>query len=111
MGKRAGNLLADKYEEQSSIHVTAEQQREAYGRCYANMNHAKSYHTSGPDLITNEILTYLDSAATGDLQSQLEIWSPSPNPEKVQNYPSYRPVIMTSCVVKTLERIINERLQ
>ena len=81
----------------------------------------------GPDGITNEMLIHLGCAAVCKLlqifnhsweQGVLpQIWREATmipilkklkDPKKAN---SYRPVILTSCVVKTMERIVNERLK
>ena len=87
----------------------------------------KTRKSPGPDLISNEMLTHLGSTAQGKL---LEIFNSSWNqgvlpqiwreaimkpllktgkdPKKAS---SYRPISLTSCVGKTMERIVNERLR
>ena len=86
----------------------------------------KTKKSPGPDGITNEMLKHLGNVAvlkllaifnhswtTGTLA---QIWREAimiPVYKKGKNKynpASYRPISLTSCVVKTLERIINERL-
>ena len=87
----------------------------------------KARKSPGPDGVSNEMLTHLGSAAQCKL---LEIFNSSwekgklpqvwreatmtpilktgKDPKKAN---SYRPISLTSCMVKTLERIVNERLR
>ena len=81
----------------------------------------------GPDGITNEMLIHLGSAAVCKLlqiynhsweqgvlpqiwreATMIPILKKGKDPKKAN---SYRPVSLTSCVVKTMERIVNERLK
>ena len=81
----------------------------------------------GPDGITNEMLIHLGSAAVCKLlqiynhsweqgvlpqiwreATMIPILKKGKDPKKAN---SYRPVSLTSCVVKTHERIVNERLK
>ena len=83
--------------------------------------------SSGPDGITNEMLIHLGSAAVCKLlqiynhsweqgvlpqiwraATMIPILKKGKDPKKAN---SYRPVSLTSCVVKTMERIVNERLK
>ncbi|KAK7101835.1 hypothetical protein V1264_020159 [Littorina saxatilis] len=88
---------------------------------------SKAKKSPGPDGITNEMLTHLGSAAENKLLevfnsswqegSLPQLWREAimipilkkgKDPKKAT---SYRPISLTSCVVKTLERIVNERLR
>ena len=81
----------------------------------------------GPDGITNEMLIHLGSAAVCKLlqiynhsweqgvlpqmwreATMIPILKKGKDPKKAN---SYRPVSLTSCVVKTMDRIVNERLK
>ena len=81
----------------------------------------------GPDGISNEMLTHLGSAA---LKKLLEIFNSSwergtlpqiwreaimtpihKSGKDPKRATSYRPISLTSCVVKTMERMVNKRLQ
>lgn len=87
----------------------------------------KTQKSPGPDGITNEMLTHLGNTAMCKLlyiynyswkQGQLpQIWKEATmipvhkkgkDPKKAA---SYRPISLTSCVVKTMERIVNARLK
>ena len=87
----------------------------------------KTKKSPGPDGITNEMLIHLGPTATSKLleiynhswkQGQLpQIWREAimipilkkgKDPKKAA---SYRPVSLTSCVVKTMEMIVNARLK
>lgn len=87
----------------------------------------KKKKSPGPDNITNEMLQHLGSAA---IQKLLDIYNMSwttgqvpqcwreatmiPVLKKGKNKSkalSYRPISLTSCVCKTLERIVNQRMQ
>ena len=87
----------------------------------------KPRKSPGPDGITNEMLIHLGSAAVCKLlqifnhsweQGVLpQIWREAimipilkkgKTPKKAN---SYRPISLTSCVVKTMERVVNERLK
>ena len=90
--------------------------------CFA-LRQLKAKKSSGPDAITNEMLTHLGNKATCKL---LEIfnhsWATDTLPQKWRkatmipilkkgNDPkqaaSYRPISLTSCVGKTMERVVN----
>ena len=87
----------------------------------------KKKKAPGPDGITNEMLMYLTGASLkklleifnltwekGDVPQQWKeaIMIPLLKKGKNKSKPlSYRPISLTSCVCKTMERIINERLQ
>ena len=87
----------------------------------------KAKKSPGPDGVSNEMLTHLGSAAVYKLLevfnsswedgSLPQIWKEAimkpilksgKDPKKAV---SYRPISLTSCVVKTMERIVNERLR
>ena len=87
----------------------------------------KKKKSPGPDNITNEILQHLGNSA---LQTLLDIfyisWKEGQVPQcwkeatmipilkrgkNKSKAPSYRPSSLTSCVCKTMERIVNQRLQ
>ena len=87
----------------------------------------KKKKSPGPDGITNEMLKYLGNTA---LQKLLDIFNHSwksgevpqcwreatmiPVLKKGKNRSkalSYRPISLTSCVCKTMERIVNRRMQ
>ena len=88
---------------------------------------AKSHDTApGPDQIHYQILKHLpDLALYSLLEIMNDIWDkgefpdswkealiiPIPKPEKDHTNPNnYRPIALTSCICKTMERMINERL-
>ena len=87
----------------------------------------KKEKSPGPDKITNEMLQHLGNTAVKKLldiynlswkqgqvpqcwreATMIPILKRGKNKSKAQ---SYRPISLTSCVCKTLERIINQRLQ
>ena len=87
----------------------------------------KAKKSPGPDGISNEMLTHLGSAAVCKLADIFnsswehgklpQVWREAvmtpilktgKDPKKAT---SYRPISLTSCVVKTMERIVNERLR
>ena len=87
----------------------------------------RSRRSPGPDDVTNEMLVHLGSAAVCKLlqiynhsweqgvlpqiwreATMIPILKKGKDPKKAN---SYRPVSLTSCVVKTMERIVNERLK
>ena len=86
----------------------------------------KTKKSPGPDGITNEMLKNLGNVAVEKLLeifnhswntgTLAQVWReatmiPIHKKGKDKNKPaSYRPISLTSCVVKTLERVINERL-
>lgn len=93
----------------------------------AALRQLKTKKSPGPDGITNEMLTHLGNTAMCKLldiynyswkQGQLpQIWREATmipilkkgkDPKKAA---SYRPISLTSCVVKTMERIVNARLK
>ena len=87
----------------------------------------KKKKSPGPDGVTNEMLTYLGKAALDKLLDIFNLsWNKGDVPQqwkeatmipilktgKNKSKPlSYRPISLTSCVCKTMERIINERMQ
>ena len=87
----------------------------------------KKHKSPGPDEITSEMLQHLGSTAqkklleifniSWDTGNVPQIWRkanmiPLLKPGKKKNEASsYRPISLTSCVCKTLERIINQRLK
>ena len=104
---------------------------ENYNGCFtlAELKEAiqKSHNTSvGPDEIHNEFLKQLPRSSLDYLLAALnEIWEsskfpdswrvatiiPIPKPEKNSLYPfNYRPIALTSCLCKTMERMVNKRL-
>ena len=87
----------------------------------------KPRKSPGPDGISNEMLTHLGSAAVNKLleifnlsweegklpqiwreATMIPILKKGKDPKKAS---SYRPISLTSCVVKTMERVVNERLR
>ena len=141
-GKWVANRLADNDEEHSSIHVTVEQQQEARKEQRDRSTNAttteliqqpstlhelhvvlnKLKKSPGPDLIMNEMLTYLGHAASywvfnhsweNDVLPQIwreatmiHVYRKRKDRKKAT---SYHPISLISCVV--LERITNQRLQ
>ena len=84
----------------------------------------KKKQPPGPDSISNEMIQHLDNPeAAGHVQPWLErspvpqCWTEAsmiPVLKKGKNTTkvlSYRPISLTSCVCKTMERIVNQRLQ
>ena len=87
----------------------------------------KKKKSPGPDGVTNEMLTHLGKAALDKLLDIFNLtWEKGDVPQmwkeatmipilktgKNKSKPlSYRPISLTSCVCKTMERIINERMQ
>ena len=92
----------------------------------AALRHLKAKKSPGPDAITNEMLTHLGNKATCKL---LEIfnhsWATGTLPQtwreatmipilkkgKDPKQASYRPISLISCVGKTMERVVNQRLK
>ncbi|KAK7087559.1 hypothetical protein V1264_021593 [Littorina saxatilis] len=86
----------------------------------------KNKKSPGPDGISNEMLNHLGSAAVGKLldifnlswkEGQIpQVWKEAtiiPIHKKGKHKkkaPSYRPISLTSCVVKTMKRMVNQRL-
>ena len=104
---------------------------ENYNGCFtlAELKEAiqKSHNTTvGPDEIHYEFLKQLPRRSLDNLLAALnEIWEsskfpdswrvatiiPIPKPGKNSQYPSnYRPIALTSCLCKTMERMVNKRL-
>ena len=103
------------------------QQPLRFGELQRALKKLRPRRSPGPDGITNEMLIHLGRTAVCEL---LQIYNPSweqgvlpliwreatmipilkkgKDPKKAN---SYRPVSLTSCVVKTMERIVNERLK
>ena len=87
---------------------------------------SKAHDTSpGPDDIHYQFLKHLpESSLSILLKTFNDIWEtgnvpkslkkatiiPIPKPGKDNTNPNYRPIALTSCICKTLERMINERL-
>ena len=87
----------------------------------------KKKKSPGPDGITNEMLIHLGNTALSKLLETLNLsWSEGKVPQiwreavmipilkrekNKAKAANYRPISLTSCVCKTLERIINRRLQ
>ena len=141
-GKQAANKFADNYEEVSNIPVTKQHQRRdqrerkthqttndcmdkklTLNELQAALRQLKAKKSSGPDAITNEMLTHLGNKATCKL---LEIfnhsWATGTLPQTwreatmipilkkgkdPKQAASYRPISLTSCVGKTMERVVN----
>ena len=90
------------------------------------LNKLKKRKSPGPDGITNEMLQHLDTTArlklleifnlTWEEGRVPQLWKEAimiPVPKKGKDRSkasSYRPISLTSCVVKTMERIVNARL-
>ena len=113
---------SNKYEEDTEIQkcLTMKELKKA-------VNKLKKKKAPGPDNITNEMLQHLGNTA---LQKLLDIYNLSwkkgelpqiwkeanmiPILKKGKNKTkavSYRPISLTSCVCKTMERIVNQRMQ
>ena len=147
-GKQAADCFAKTYGKESDIKVSPEQRRKA--RCeqqerakresnddsmmlpltLQELNTAlrklKKKKSPGPDGITNEMLTHLDTTARLKLLEIFNLsWEEGRVPQmwkeatmipilkkgKVKTKSSsYRPISLTSCVVKVMERIVNRRL-
>ena len=87
----------------------------------------KARKSPGPDGISNEMLTHLGSAAVSKLHEIFnhsweegklpQIWREATmvpilkKGKDPRNASSYRPISLTSCVGKTMERVVNERLR
>ncbi|XP_070182474.1 uncharacterized protein [Littorina saxatilis] len=86
----------------------------------------KNKKSPGPDGISNEMLNHLGSAAVGKLLDIFNLsWKEGQVPQvwkeatiipihkkgkDKKKAPSYRPISLTSCVVKTMERMVNQCL-
>ena len=107
--------------------VTPMQQPLTLGELQRALKKMRPRRSPGPDGIINEMLIHLGSAAvckllqiynhSGEQGVHPQIWQEATmipilkkgkDPKKAN---SYRPVSLTSCVVKTMERIVNERLK
>ena len=87
----------------------------------------KNRKSPGPDNITNEMLQHLGNSALKVLINIFNLsWKNGQVPQcwkeatmvpilkrgkNKTKAPSYRPISLTSCVCKTMERIVNQRLQ
>ena len=91
------------------------------GKLQRALKKLRPKRSPGPDGITNEMLIHLGSAAVCKLlleqgvlpqiwreATMIPILKKGKDPKKAN---SYRPVSLTSCVVKTMERIVTKRLK
>ena len=134
IGKQAADKFAENYANESKIPVSASKQRGArreireitanrtavkpmqqplrLGELQRALKKLRPRRSPGPDGITNEMLIHLGSAAVCKLlQIYNHSWEQGVLPQIWREANSYRPVSLTSCVVKTMERIVNERLK